>query len=322
VLSIRASSVRLKTLRCEEVGRQRLETRQLVTRLPQTQFSGADPRCGVIPLMQDVRLARGRYRFPIGSHRPTIGPRLWAVVWVLSSALSGCVTPPAVPPPTPVPVPREATVRAPTCPSCEEQTHEIARLRQDLANREAELRDLRANQRDQIKVLQESTREVTRAKVRLHRLATQADAASYIAEVEVALESLRSSLGTTSKVPLIVLAKGILESSNAPFAQGEYGAAMDRAAQAEQLIVLVADNRLPSGSPARVPREVPLQVAIPLKVTIDSKMRRQPLGKAPVVGVLKKDSLLVAHAYKGGWMQVATEDGRSGWVDQTRLGAR
>jgi hypothetical protein len=80
-------------------------------------------------------------------------------------------------------------------------------LRQDLANREAELRDLRSNQRDQVKVLQESTQEVTRAKVKLRRLATQADAASYIAEVEVAMESLRSSLGATSTVPLMVLAQ-------------------------------------------------------------------------------------------------------------------
>jgi hypothetical protein len=172
-------------------------------------------------------------------------------------------------------------------------------LRQDLANREAELRDLRTNQRDQVKVLQESTREVTRAKVKLRRLATQADAASYIAEVEVALESLRASLGATSTVPLMVLAQGILESTAAPFAQGDYGVAMERAAQAEQLIALVADNQ---GSPPRVPREVPLQVAVPLKVTVDSK--------------------LVAHAYKGGWMRVDTEDGRSGWVDQMRLGAR
>jgi len=59
-----------------------------------------------------------------------------------------------------------------------------------------------------------------------------------------------------------------------------------------------------------------------LKVTVDSKLRRQPLGKAPVVGVLKKDSPLVAHAYKGNWMRVETDDGRSGWVDQMRLGAR
>jgi hypothetical protein len=183
------------------------------------------------------------------------------------------------------------------CPSCEEQSREVARLRQDLATREAELRDLRSSQREQVKVLQESKREVSRAKVKLRRLATQADAASYIAEVEVALESLRSSLGATSTVPLMVVAQGILESTAAPFAQGDYGVAMDRAAQAEQLIALVADNQVRPGSPPRVPREVLLPLAIPLKLTVDSKLRRQPRGQAPVVVVLKKDSPLIAHAY-------------------------
>ena len=239
------------------------------------------------------------------------------MVWLLSSALSGCVTPPPTPP-----MPLETTVRKPTCPSCEEQTREIARLRQDLANREAERRDLRSNQRDQVKVLQESTREVTRAKVKLRRLASQADAASYVAEVEVAMELLRSSLGATSTVPLMVLAQRILESTAAPFAQGDYGVAMERAAQAEQLIALVARYQVRPTSRSPVPGEVPLQVAIPLKVTTDSNLRRQPLGKARVVGVLKKDSPLVAYAYKGSWMQVESEDGASGWVDQRRLGAR
>ena len=254
--------------------------------------------------MKDVRLVRGRYRFPIGSHRSTIAPGLRAVVWLLSSALSGCVTPP------------------PTCPSCEEQTREIAQLRQDLGNREAELRNLRSNQREQVKVLQESTREVTRAKVKLRRLATQADAASYIAEVEVAMESLRSSLGATSTPPLMMLAQSVLDSTPAPFAQGDYGVAMDRAAQAEQLIAVVADNQVRPGPRPRVRGEVLLQVAISLKVTVDSKLRRQPVSRGPVVGVLKKDSTLVAYSYKGSWLKVETEDGRSGWVDQTRLGAR
>src|SRR5207248_2875206 len=107
------------------------------------------------------------------------------------------------------PVPARQAAPTRPCPSCEPQIRESARLRQDLANRETELRDLRSSQRDQIKVLQESTREVTRAKVKLRRLATQADAASYIAEVEVAMESLRSSLGATSTVPLMALAQGI-----------------------------------------------------------------------------------------------------------------
>jgi hypothetical protein len=263
--------------------------------------------------MKDVGLGRGRYRFPVGSHRSAIASGLWAVAWVTSSTLSGCVTPP---------VPSRQAAPAQACPSCELQIRETARLRQDLANRETELRDLRSNQRDQIKVLRESTREVTRAKVKLRRLATQADAASYIAEVEVAMESLRSSLGAKSTVPLMALAQGILESTAAPFAQGDYGVAMDRAAQAEQLIALVARYQVRPKSRLRAPGEVPLQAPIPLKVTIDSKLHRQPLGKARVVGVLKKGSPLVAQAYKGRWMRVEAEDGRAGWIDQMQLGAQ
>jgi hypothetical protein len=274
--------------------------------------------------MDEVRLARLGCRVPNGSHRSTNAPRLWAVVWLLSATVCGCVTPPPAAPPLPmsVPVPLETTVRGSVCSTCEEQTREIARLRQDLANREMELLDLRSHQRDQVKVLQESTRELTRTKVRLRRLATQADAASYIAEVEVALASLRSSLGATKSVPLLDTAQGILASTAAPFAQGDYGVAMDGAAQAEQLIDLVADDQTRRVSRRRVPSEVALQIAIPMKVTIDSTLRRKPSSKAPVAGVLKKETRLVAYAYWGQWMQVNTEEGRSGWVRQTQLGAR
>src|SRR5215470_1286111 len=108
-----------------------------------------------------------------------IAAGLRAVAWLVGLAMSGCATPPSA--------------ESPVCPSCDEQNREIARLRQDLAGREAELRDLRTNQREQVRVIQESTREVTRAKMKLRRLATQAEAASYIAEVEVVLESLRAS---------------------------------------------------------------------------------------------------------------------------------
>jgi SH3 domain-containing protein len=274
--------------------------------------------------MENLRIGAHGLRSPIESHRSPVAPALWAVISLLSLALSGCVTPPpAVSPPSPTPPPPpEAKAPAPTCPTCEDQNREIARLRLELANRDEQLRDQRSSQRDQVKVLQESTREVTRAKVKLRRLATQADAASYIAEVEVAMESLRGSMGAPSNIPLIVLAQGILESTSAPFVQGDYGMAMDRAAQAEQLITLVAHYQVGPAARVRAPGEVPLQIAIPLKVTADSNLRRQPFAKAPLVAVLKKDSPLVARAYKGSWLQVETEDGRAGWVDQARLGAR
>jgi len=197
-------------------------------------------------------------------------------------------------------------------------------LRQELANRDAEVRDLRAKEREQVKVLQETTREAARAKVKLRRLATQVDAASYLAEVEVALQSQRTSPGASTNAPLLALAQGLLEATAAPFAQGDYGSVMDRTAQAEQLGNVAADNQVRSGSRPRprAPGEVAFQVAISLKVTIDSNLRRQPLPKSPIVSVLRKDSPLVAHAWKGNWMRVETADGRSGWVDQAQLGAQ
>lgn len=238
--------------------------------------------------------------------------------------LAGCATAPP-PEPAPAPPPPPAPVAPPppepVCPQCMDQSQEVARLRQDLAAREAELKDLRSSQRDQVKAIQETTREATRAKARLRRLATQADAASYLAEVEVALKALRAQLPPTPPQPLLALAQGLLDSAAAPFKEGDYGAAMDRAAQAEQLVTVVADQA-PQAGRARVPGEIALSIAIPLRVVTDSQLRREPAPRAVVVTAVKKDSAVTAHAYKGSWMRVETEDGRSGWMSQAQLAAR
>src|SRR5689334_8687007 len=240
---------------------------------------------------------------------------------MVTLAIAGCAAtpPPAPSEPPPPPAPALAPIPEPICPIYLDQSQEIARLRQDLSMREAELRDLRSSQRDQSKVIQESTREVTRAKAKLRRLATQADAASYLAEVEVALKAQRAATGDA---PLLTLAQALLDSTAAPFTQGEYAIAMDRAAQAEQLIAVVADSQATNGVKSHAPPEILLQVTIPLRSTVDTRLRREPLPKAQVVTIVKKDSPLVAHAYKGRWMRVETEEGRVGWISQAELGAR
>jgi len=250
------------------------------------------------------------------------------MVWLLAVAagllaLGGCVTAPPAPPPSappPAVVVESPPPRELACPSCDDQNREVARLRQELAQREAELRELRTSQRDQVKVLQESKGQAERAKVRLRRLATQADAASYIAEVEVALQALRKETG--GGIPLLALADGILQSTAPPFAQGDYGAAMDLAAQAEQLVTVVADDRARRAPPARAAGEAPFQVAIPLRAVGDAPLRRQPVASAASLGVVVKDTPLVAFARKGGWLRVETADGRAGWMEEKRVGLR
>ena len=236
---------------------------------------------------------------------------------LLAAIIAGCATPPPAQPPAPPAEPaREPPPPPVVCPTCDEQHREIARLRHDLASKDVEIRELRAQYRDQVKALQESSRQAARAAVKLHRLATQTDAASYLAEVEVALQTLRSSPDAGSRSSLFAVAEGMLQSAAAAFERGDYGAAMDRTAQAQQLITMLADHRLRPTSKAQVSAEVPFQVPIPLRVKIDSNLRRQPRGNARVQGVLKSSTALLAYAYKGNWLRVEADDGRSGWLYQ------
>lgn len=246
-----------------------------------------------------------------------------AVAWV-ALLLYGCAAPAPEPPPAPVAPLPVVVAPPPRCPSCDEQRGEIARLQQEIATRDAELRELKSTQRDQAKTAQETTREVTRevtrAKAKARRLATQADAASYLAEVEVAIAALRRMPGTAPALP--VLATAYLESAAEPFARGDYGTAMERASQAEQIVALGSGAAPSLQKSARAPGEKVLQVALPLRAVAESRVRRQPQPKAPPVGVVAKDAALTAVAWKDGWMRVETEDGLAGWVEQGQVQVR
>lgn len=236
--------------------------------------------------------------------------------------LAACATPAPEPPPAPVLSP--VVVAPQVCPSCDEQAKEIVRLSQELAARDAELRELKSAQREQAKAAQETkreaTREVTRAKAKARRLATQADAASYLAEVEVAVGALRST--AAASLPLSSLARAYLAAAAEPFARGDYVTAMERASQAEQVVAIATRPATAPHPPARKAVEVLLDVPLPLRAITDSHVRRQPQRKAALVGVLRKDSALTALAWRDGWLRVETDDGLAGWVDPVPLAAR
>ncbi len=252
-------------------------------------------------------------------------PRARLAGAVVALLMAACATPVPEPPPATAPAPPPAVAAPPpACTACNEQAREIARLQQEIAARDAELRELKSTQREQAKTAQETTnevtREVTRAKAKARRLATQADAASYLAEVEVAIAALRSGPAATS--PLVALATSYLTSAAEPFARGDYGTAMDRASQAEQTVALAMGPAPTLQKSARAPGEKLLQVALPLRAASESRVRRQPQGRAPQVGVIAKDTALTAFAWKDGWLRVETDDGLAGWVEQASVAAR
>ena len=215
------------------------------------------------------------------------------------------------------PVPVAAPI--PQHEPCEAQQREIERLQQQLAEKEVLIRNLNARQQDQAKALQETTSQVTRDQVRLRRLATQPGAASSIAEAEVAMASLKSSQITAPEQT--VQAQRLIDAATASYAKGNYGTAMDHAAQTREFIEMVKDNRTRKTSDPRFAM-VPFNIPIPLRVKSNINLRREPFGSAVKVAALKKDSVLTAQAYLGDWLHVQTSDEHSGWVLNTLVEVR
>lgn len=231
---------------------------------------------------------------------PGAVPLLVSLAWLLP----GCAL--LQPPPPPPP---QTTV------ACAEEEREIGRLQQALAEKDAEVRQLHAQQNVQAKVLEETAGEAARAEVKLRRLATQAGAASQLAEVEVALQGAHATHAERAGAQLMQ-AETILNAGSAAFAQGDYGAAVEFAAQARQVIDMVAGGRA-----TQAVVEVPFQVPISLRTRSDSNLRAHPRRAAAIRTVLPQGTPVQAYAYRGDWLHVRTGDGLEGWVHASLLEA-
>jgi hypothetical protein len=226
------------------------------------------------------------------------------LVALLTWTLPGCalLQPPPPPPQTTV--------------ACDEQEGEILRLQQALAEKEAEVRRLQTQQNVQAKVLKETVGEAARAEVKLRRLATQAGAASQLAEAEVALQAARAT-HTGRAATQLMQAENILNAGSAAFAQGDYGAAVEFATQAQEIIGMVTGGRRNTQTAV----EMPFQVPVALRTRNASNLRAQPWRAATVLTVLPQDTPVQAYAYRGDWLRVRTGDGREGWVHGSLLEA-
>ena len=197
---------------------------------------------------------------------------------------------------------------------CEQYDREIIHLQQTLAEKDAEVQRLRTQQSTQAAALKEITGEVARAEVKLRRLATQADAASQLAEAEVLLQGMQAATYTGNRAALLVQAQRILDAGAESYDQGDYGAAVELASQSLEIIDIVASGGRGAAPGARDAVEMSFQAPVALRARIDSNLRREPGSTEPVLSVLRQGTALQAHALRGEWLHVHTDDGRAGWV--------
>lgn len=169
--------------------------------------------------------------------------------------------------------------------------------------------------------LEEATLEVVRAKAKLHSLESKAEAASTLAEGEIALKALKSKTAG-SKDAGLVQAEALLNASNLELKKENYGGALYLAARAKVLIKEDQERLKGREKSPMLEGEVPFAMPLLLRVVSPGNVREDPGLDSPVLFPVQEGRALVGYSYRGLWVRVRTEDGRSGWIHYSLVGGR
>jgi len=242
-------------------------------------------------------------------------PLLPVVSLVVLSACNGWGwMPGSSPPPKPDAAPARRPPRQPVVARDTQLEQRVGRLELRLLEKEAQVEELQAR-------LDDARREVVRAMAKLQSLATRAEAASGMAEAEIALQTLRTS-GNPQGVPELGQAAQLLQLATAEFDKQNYGGALylgnqakDAAAAGQGRVASVERGSLRQG-------EVPFALPLRLQTMGRANVRSGPGSGFEVAFTLDGGAPLTGFSYVDQWVRVTDDSGRAGWVYQTLVGRR
>jgi hypothetical protein len=168
----------------------------------------------------------------------------------------------------------------------------------------------------------EATRlELVRNMARLQTQASRAEAASGMAEAEIALGTLRRAPGG-SALPELGRAEGLFEQSSREFASENYGGALYLATQV-RTVVRGGQARLRGAGAGQLRSgETLFAVPVPLRTTGRSNVRSGPGLDFEVIFTLEGTQAVVGQSYTSQWVRVVDDGGREGWIFHTLLSSR
>ncbi len=222
---------------------------------------------------------------------------------VLAAIAAGSACSPSKPAPPPaLKVIRDTvTVRDP------ELDKRATRLEIQLLARDAQIEDLQTR-------LEDTRAEVVRAMAKLQSVASRAQAASAMAEAEVALQTMKS--GTSGDPPEGTQVTRLVRQSATEFDKQNYGGALYLANQAKTVATSYR-GRLGVSREGTRPGETLFAVPIQLKTTSRGNIREGPGTNFAVAFQADSGTLITAYSYTDEWIRVSADGGRSGWIHQT-----
>lgn len=243
-------------------------------------------------------------------------PFIWAAALL-------CVAACKHPPPantTPARPPRESG-RASPLPVVVRDTaleQRAGRLELKTLEQEAQIEELQHR-------LDDARHEVVRAMAKLQSLATRAEAASGMAEAEIALEALRSANGSgggnSAASPELMQGTQLLQLATAEFDKQNYAGALYLATEAKNAAA-VGQRRVTSDRATPRAGEVPFALPLHLQTTGRANVREGPGANFHVSFTLDAGVPLTAYAYVDQWVRVTDDSDRPGWIHQGLIGRR
>lgn len=206
----------------------------------------------------------------------------------------------STPPPVVVTVRDTVRVRGP------EVDQQMARLQMKVLEQDAQIDELQAR-------LDAAQQEVVRRFAGFKNTASRAEAASAMAEAEIATQSPRGAANTD-----VAQGKRLLQLGKEAFDQENYGGALYLANQVKALV----SGRAPGGERSLRPGEKLFASPVRLKATSRCNVREGPGQGFKVLFTLKGGAPLTGHSYTEEWIMVSDDGGRSGWVSRALVGPR
>jgi uncharacterized coiled-coil protein SlyX len=181
----------------------------------------------------------------------------------------------------------------------------LARLELRVLEKEAQVDELQTR-------LDDARDDVVRTMAKLHTLASRAEAASAMAEADVALQTFRARDGARS-LPEMAQVQQFIQQSTSEFAKENYGGALYLANQAKAAAAS-GTARLTANRGATRAGETPFAVPLRLKTSTRGNVREGSGTNFSVAFEVSSGETLIAFSYADEWIRVADGSGRTGWI--------
>ena len=199
---------------------------------------------------------------------------------------------------------------------------EVAGLKLLLLEKNTQIKELEERLVSLQKKYDEVIQEVVRDKAKLRSLESKAEAASNMAETEISFKVLKGQESDPEMETELSQAEQLLMRSAQEFKKENYGGALYLANQARNHLRMAQIRHKGRDRLDPVSGEILFTLPLPLKVLRASNLRQGPGLDFKVIATLEPQTPLVGYSYKGPWVRVKAEDGRTGWIYQTLVGGR